>query len=474
MKKQILVVEDERDMQFILANILKEKGYETIIAKDGHGALKEVKKGSVNLVLLDIRLPGMDGMKVLEKIKEIDKDLSVIMLTGSGDIRDSVRAMKLGATDYLTKPFETEELVLTIKKALQTQYLSREVERLRNRLREKTATEEFMGVSSQIKQILKQVDIIAPTNMTVIIQGESGTGKELIANMIHQKSPRKDKPFIVIDSGAIPETLVESELFGYEKGAFSGADAQKEGTFEQAHEGTLFLDEIANLPLGAQAKLLRVIQERRIQHLGGKKDIGVDVRIMAATNANLFESVKAGKFRDDLFHRLNEFVISPPSLGERREDIPVLARYFLNEANQELNKKIKGFSAEAIKSLINYPWPGNIRELKNVIKRVVLLVDSQYIKPKDLVLLNDTAAFKKLNIQQDIEKGISLRKILKETTEQIEEEAIKQALAKAGGNKSKAAKMLKITRTTLYSKIKEFRLDKPGKMFAAEPKENVR
>jgi len=461
MKKQILIVEDERDMQFILANILKEKGYETIIAGDGRGALKEVKKGAVNLVLLDINLPGMNGIKVLEKIKDIDKDLSVIMLTGSGDIKDSVRAMKLGATDYLTKPFETEELVLTIKKALQAQYLSREVERLRNRLREKTATEEFMGVSSQIKQILKQVDIIAPTNMTVIIQGESGTGKELIANMIHQKSPRKDKPFIVIDSGAIPETLVESELFGYEKGAFSGADAQKEGTFEQAHEGTLFLDEIANLPMGAQAKLLRAIQERRIQHLGGKKDIGIDVRIMAATNANLFVSVKTGKFRDDLFHRLNEFVISLPSLRERREDIPVLAKYFLNEANQELNKKIKGFSAEAMKSLLNYHWPGNVRELKNVIKRVVLLVDSQYIKPTDLVLLNDTAEFKKLDFQQDMDKGISLRKILKEATAQLEEEAIKRALAKAGGNKAKAAKILKITRTTLYSKMKEFRLDKP-------------
>jgi len=462
MKKQILIVEDERDMQFILANILKEKGYETIVTEDGQKALKEVKKGSVNLVLLDLRLPGMDGMEVLEKIKEIDKDLSVIMLTASGDIRDSVRAMKLGATDYLTKPFETEELVLTIKKALKTQYLSREVERLRNRLREKTATEEFMGVSSQIKQILKQVDIIAPTNMTVIIQGGSGTGKELIANMIHQKSPRKDKPFIVIDSGAIPETLVESELFGYEKGAFSGADAQKEGTFEQAHEGTLFLDEIANLPIGAQAKLLRAIQERRIQHLGGKKDIRVDVRIIAATNTNLFESVKTGKFRDDLFHRLNEFVISLPSLRERREDIPVLAKYFLNEANHELNKKIKGFSAEAMKSLLNYRWPGNVRELKNVIKRVVLLVDSPYIKPTDLVLLNDTASFKKPNIQQDIEKGTSLRKIMKEATEQIEEKAIKQALAKTGGNKARAAKILKITRTTLYSKIKEFRLDKPG------------
>ena len=458
----ILIVEDERNMQFILANILKEEGYEAIITEDGYRALKVVKKGAANLVLLDIRLPGMDGMKVLEKIKDIDKDLSVIMLTGYGDIRDSVRAMKLGAIDYITKPFETKELVLAIKKTLQTQYLSIEVQKLGKRLREKTAIEEFMGVSSQIKQILKQVDIIAPTNMTVILQGESGTGKELIANMIHQKSPRKDKPFIVIDSGAIPETLLESELFGYEKGAFSGADAQKEGIFEQANGGILFLDEVANLPMGGQAKLLRVIQEKRVRHLGGKRDIRVDARIIAATNTNLSESVKTGKFRNDLFFRLNEFMISLPSLRERKEDIPVLAKYFLNEANQELNKKTKGFSAEAIKLLLNYHWPGNVRELKNVIKRVVLLADSGYIKPTDLVLLNDTTPFKKLDFQQDTEKGTSLRKLLKQAREPIEAEAIKRALARAGGNKTKAAKILKITRTTLYSKIKEFRLDKLG------------
>lgn len=470
----ILIVDDERDMQFMLANILKEKGYEAITTEDGQSALKEVKKGTVNLVLLDIRLPGIDGMKVLEKIKDINKDLSVIMLTGYGDIRDSVRTMKLGAIDYLTKPFEAEELLLSIKKALQTQYLTREVEGLRKRLREKTAIEEFMGVSSQIKQILKQIDIIAPTNMTIILQGESGTGKELIANMIHQKSPRKDNPFIVIDSGAIPETLLESELFGYEKGAFSGADAQKEGMFEHANGGTLFLDEIANLPMGAQAKLLRAIQERRIQHLGGKRNIRVNARIIAATNTNLFESVKTGKFRDDLFHRLNEFVISLPPLRERKEDIPVLAMHFLNEVNQELNKNIKGFSAEAMKFLLNYHWPGNVRELMNVIKKVVLLADSHYIKPTDLVLLDDTTPFKKINFQQDMEKGTPLRKILKEATEQIEQEAIKQALIKAGGNKTKAAKILKITRTTLYSKIKEFQINKPGPVFAAEPEESVR
>ena len=466
----ILIVEDQKDMQFILAHILKEKGYKAIAAEDGQKALQEVKKGKVNLVLLDIKLPGMDGMKVLEKIKDINKDLSVIMLTAYGDVRDSVKAMKLGAVDYLIKPFEAEELVLSIKKALQTQYLTKEVERLRKKLEEKTAVKEFMGVSPQIKHILKQVDIIASTNMTVIIQGESGTGKELIANMIHQMSPRMDKPFIVIDSGAIPETLLESELFGYEKGAFSGADARKEGMFEHANGGTLFLDEIANLPTGAQAKLLRAIQERRIQHLGGKKHIRIDVRIIAATNTDLFNSVKKGEFRDDLFHRLNEFVISLPPLRERKEDIPVLGKHLLNEANQELSKKIKGFSAEAMKSLLNYHWPGNVRELRNAIKKAVLMADSHYIKPKDLVFLDDTAPFKKINFEQDIEKGAPLKKILKEATEKIEQEAIKQALAKAGGNKTKAAKILKITRPTLYSKIKEFRKKKSGTVFASRSK----
>ena len=465
----ILIVDDNADLRFNLSSILQDAGFKAIAVEDARKALREVKRQSPNLALLDIRLPGMDGMKLLEEMKKIDKDLIVIMLTAYGDVKGAVEAMKLGAFDYITKPFNNEELALIIKKALQTQYLSREVESLRKKLGEKGATEEVMGDSPKIKQVLSQVNIIAPTNMTVILQGESGTGKELIAQMLHQKSKRSDKPFVAVDCGAIPETLVESELFGYEKGAFTGADERKEGKFEAANEGTLFLDEITNLSDAIQMKFLRVVQERKLQHLGGRKDIKVGVRIIVATKTNLSDEVRAGRFRDDLFHRLNEFHIDLPPLRERKEDIPVLAKYFLDEANNELNKKIKGFSAEAMKFLLEYPWPGNVRELKNVIRRAVLLTDSEYIQPTFFSLsplhlssgvgVNNAFPLNDFNLQQDLEEMASLRSITKKVTRRIEEEAIKQALAKAGGNKSLAAKILKIDRMTLYSKIKEFQLE---------------
>ncbi len=456
----ILIVDDNQDMRFTLSNILKEEGYETITAGDGERAIKEVKHKSPNLVLLDIKLPGMDGMKILEDMKKIDKDLIIIMLTAFGDVQGAVRAMKIGAFDYITKPFDNEEIVLIIKKALQTQYLSKEVEVLRKRLGEKTAIEEVMGESPQIKQVLNQVNIIAPTNMTVILQGESGTGKELISQMIHQKSKRKDKPFIAVDCGAIPETLVESELFGYEKGAFTGADERKEGKFEQANGGTLFLDEISNLTDGIQMKLLRIIQEKKVQHLGGRKDIKIDVRIIVATKTNLSEAMRVGKFRDDLFHRLNEFHIGLPPLRERKEDLPVLAKYFLDEANRELDKKVGGFSGEVMRFFLNYHWPGNVRELKNVIKRAVLLADSKDITPACLTLNNGQHTTQP-HLQPDdsvLNEGASLREAKEKSAGQIEEKMIKEALAKAGGNKTKAARILKIDRTTLYSKIKEFQI----------------
>lgn len=460
----ILIVDDNKDMQSLLSNILKDEGYKTINTIDGNSAIKEVKKHAPNLVLLDIRLPDMDGIKVLEKMKKIDKDLIIIMLTGYGDVKGAVKAMKSGAYDYLTKPFDNEELIIVIKKGLQSQYLSKEVERLRKRLGEKIAIEEVMGESPEIKQVLKQVNIVAPTNMTVIISGESGTGKELIAQMIYQKSQRKDKPFIAVDCGAIPETLVESELFGYEKGAFTGADAQKEGKFEQANFGTLFLDEITNLKGSAQVKMLRVIQEKKLQHLGGKRDIKVDVRIVVATNTNLSSAVKTGKLRDDLFYRLNEFCIDLPPLRERKEDIPILAKYFLDEANQELNKKIEGISGDVMKLFFNYYWPGNGRELRNVVRKASLLANSNYITLPDISLedaylhpmsLNSTT---EINVRDEMEKGAGFHKIIKKATEEIEIKAIKEALAKAGGNKTKAAKILKIDRMTLYHRIRKFNL----------------
>jgi len=455
----ILIVDDNKDLCFNLSAILKDEGYEVIAVNNGKQALKEAKRKFPNLVLLDIRLPEMDGMKILEKMKKIDRDLIIIMLTAYGDIKDVVRAMKLGAFDYITKPFDNEEIVISIKKALQTHYLNKEVKSLRKRLGEVLAVEQVMGESPQIKEVLKQIEIVAPTNMTVILQGESGAGKELIANMIHQKSRRKDGPFIAIDCGTIPETLVESELFGYEKGAFTGAEERKEGKFEQANRGTLFLDEITNLSEVIQMKLLRVIEERQLQRLGGKGFINIDVRIIVASNLNLSQAVRQDRLRGDLFYRLSQFQIDLPPLRERRDDIPVLAKCFLDEANQELNKEIKGISGQVMKSLLNYHWPGNVRELKNIIKRAVLLSDSNLIEPAH-ILFNETSLPKDSRLKPDLEEGSSLHEITRKATKEMERHIIEQALIKAEGNKSKAAKMLKIDRMTLYSKLKEFQLEK--------------
>jgi len=454
----ILIVDDDKDFCFNLSDVLGEEGYGVSSVGDSKSALKAVERNCPNLVLLDLRLPGIDGMTTLEKMKKIDKDLIIIILTAYSDVKKAVEAIKLGAWDYITKPFNNEELVFTIKKALTTQYLSREVERLRKRLGEKKAIEVVMGESPQIRKVLKQVEIVASTNMTVILQGESGTGKEIIANLIYQKSKRADKPFVPIDCGAIPESLVESELFGYEKGAFTGAEERKEGKFEQAQGGTLFLDEIANLSLAIQAKLLRVIEERKLQHLGGKKDISVNVRIIVATGTNLWEEVREGKFRNDLFHRLNEFCIDLPPLIERKEDIPVLARCFLEEENQKLNKKIEEISPEAMKHLLAYNWPGNVRELKNAIRKAVLLADSTIISSENLGLNNSTLP-KGPQFQPDFDKGASLWEMTKNAIEHIEREAIRQTLTNVSGNKTKAAKILKIDRTSLYSKIKELQLE---------------
>ena len=454
--ERILIVDDDKDFGFIVSNILKDEGYDAIAANDGRGALAAIKRYLPNLILLDIKLPDMNGMKILEKIKKIDKELFVIMITGHGGINEAVKAMKLGAFDYITKPFDNNELIIRIKKAFKTHNLSKEVESLRKVLSEKILEEWVMGKSSQINRVLNQVKIVALTNLTVIIQGESGTGKELIAQMIHQGSKRKERPFIAIDCGAIPETLAESELFGYEKGAFTGSDTRKEGRFEQADKGTLFLDEITNLSDAIQMKLLRVIQERKLQHLGGKIDIKIDVRIIAATNTDVYEAVKSGKFRNDLFHRLNEFHIFLPPLRERKEDVPILAKHFLNKANKELNRKIKGFTADAMKFLHNYQWPGNVRELKNLIKKAVILNDydiSEYITLADLSS-DIIKPYDEIDITKTLDRGSSFEEI----TKNFERNLIQRALEKAGNNKTYAAEILKIQRKALYRKMEKLGL----------------
>jgi len=337
---------------------------------------------------------------------------------------------------------------------LDTRSLSREVGRLRKKLGESGDDEEIMGKSPRIRQILRQVEIIAPTNMTVIIQGASGTGKELIARRIHHWSRRRDRPFVAVDCGALPETLMESEFFGYEKGAFTGADGRKDGWFEQAHGGTLFLDEITNLSEAVQMKLLRVLQEKRLRHLGGQKEISIDVRILAASNFLLLEQVRRGKFRDDLYHRLNEFQIELPRLAERMEDIPVFIKYFLKEANSEFHKDVKGFSPEAMKHVLSYAWPGNVREFMNVVRRAVLLAESDTID-LDHLSINPSLPTSEADVAaKPAEKGASFEEI----TRNFQKDVIKKALKEAGGKKMKAAERLKLNKKTLYRKIKSLNI----------------
>jgi DNA-binding NtrC family response regulator len=455
--EKILVVEDNRDMQFLLSSILEEEGYETTLAGDGNQAVREFTRFAPDLVLLDIRLPGMDGMQVLEETRRKDEKALIIMLTAYGDVKSAVRAIKTGAYDYITKPFDNEELLLTIRRALEAGRLSKEVATLRKRLGERDAgaiAVALVGESPKVRQVLQRVAAVAATNVTVVLQGESGTGKELIARLIHQESPRRDKSFVAIDCGAIPDTLVESELFGYEKGAFTGAEGKKEGKFELTDGGTLFLDEITNLPEAAQTKLLRVIQEKRIQRLGSKKDIKIDVRIVAATNLDLAESVKQGRFRSDLYYRLNEFPILLPPLRERREDIPTLVQRFLAEALQEFGKAARNFSVEAMKSLLEYPWPGNVRQLKNVVRMSVLLAESDTIGKAHLTL--ESPQENPPVSSRELETGASLHSLGRKALSKTERDLIVETLKNAGGNKTKAAKALKIDRTTLYAKLKEY------------------
>jgi len=419
----ILIVDDDRDFRFNLSAILRGAGYDVRTASHGRQAIKEVARCAPSIALLDFRLPDMDGMKVLEEIRKVDRDLITIMVTAHGDVKGAVIAMKMGAFDYIAKPFDEEELILIIKKALETRSMSREVERLRKKLGESRDDEEIMGKSPRIQQILRQVEIIAPTNMTVVIQGASGTGKELIARRIHQMSRRRDQPFVAVDCGALPETLMESEFFGYEKGAFTGADGRKDGKFEQAHGGTLFLDEITNLSEAVQMKLLRVLQERRLQHLGGQREISVDVRIVAASNVLLSEQVRKGRFRDDLYHRLNEFQIELPRLAERMEDIPILAKSFLEGANREFQKDVKGFSPEAMKCILSHAWPGNVRELMNVTRRAVLLAESDTIELDHLSMNPLLSTYEAIEAAKPLAKGTSFE----EMTRKFQKDVIKKA-----------------------------------------------
>lgn len=446
---KILIVDDNKFIRYSLTTLLEDAGYNCTPVEDGFAAIKEVNETIYDLAILDMKMPGMTGREVFEELKKIEPDLPIIFLTAFGDIKDAVDLMKKGAYHYITKPFNNDEILLLIGKAIESRYLTKEINLLRKKLDENPKDISVVGNSPEMKSIFNQVNIVAPTDLTVVIQGESGTGKEVIANLIHRESKRSDKPFIAVDCGAIPETLVESELFGHEKGAFTGADSMKEGKFEIANGGTLFLDEITNLSDPNQVKLLRVLQERKLSRLGSKKVINIDVRVITASNIKLADAVNNGKFRHDLYYRLNEFSIDLPPLRQRKSDIKLFVSYFINLANKEFNKEVKSVSDDVMKIIDSYSWPGNIRELRNVIRSAVLMCNNSEIKHINIP--------KEINIKKDNELSVESSS-LEDSKKNIEKEYIVNALKKTGGNKAQAAKLLNMNERTFYRKLKQYNL----------------
>jgi len=446
----VLVVDDEPIVLETFKTILDGQ-FKVLTAGNGEQALDIIARESINLVFLDIRMPDMDGMEVLRRIKERDENLSVIMATATDSARTAVEAMQLGACNYITKPFDADEVVTVARKAIERENLLKEVTYLRSQ-RQEVKFDNIVGRSKKMTEIYRIIDKVLKNNATVLISGESGTGKELIARAIHFNSLRKQKPFIPINCASIPENLLESELFGYEKGAFTGAASQKLGMFELAHEGTLFLDEISGLKLNMQAKLLRALEEKEIKRIGGTKIIKVDVRIISATNIDLKKAVHEGEFRQDLYYRLNVVPVNLSSLRERREDVPLLIEHFLHNFNQAFRKKIEGLTEETLEYLMDYDWPGNIRELKNVIERIVALKDDGIITPKDLPF--------DIFIKGSLAKDFQAEGGLKEACKNFEKQYIEAVLDRAGGSQIKAAKILGIHRNALFNKMKSLGLKK--------------
>ena len=453
----ILIAEDDEDTRFVLKAALEAGRHVCTAAASGAQALELADSFTFDAIVLDLRLGDADGLTVLEKLKGEDPGLPVVILTGHADVQSAVRAMKLGALDYLIKPFGNEELLMIMDHAIKERRLKQEFEALRSHVKSAQGAGPVLGPSRVMGQVAAMAAQVAATDLTVILSGPSGSGKEVWAREIHRLSPRNSSPFVALDCGALPENLVESELFGYERGAFTGADRRKPGLFEMAFGGTLFLDEIANLTAATQAKLLRVLEERKIRHLGGKKDIPVDARIIAAANRDLPGEIKAGVFREDLYHRLNQFTVRVPALAERKEDIPVLAAYFLREAEKLVNKKIETISEAALAALDAYRWPGNVRELRNVIIRAALLSEGE-ILPAHLGLEGQPYPAAGSALTASGSPDLNMKASLRRSRAETEVRLINAALAAAGGNKVQAAKLLSIDRKALYDKMKAYKM----------------
>ncbi len=450
--KTILVVDDDSAHRTMLRTLVGGWGYDIVEADDGSTAIEEVKKRPFDMVLMDVRMLKISGLEALERIKSFNPAIPVTIMTAYSSVDTAIEALKKGAYDYLTKPLDFDKLRLTIERAMEHSKLREENRILRESLGKHFDLQHIIGRSPSMVNLLDTVAHVAPSEATIMITGESGTGKELIAGAIHFNSPRKGGPFIKINCAAITETLLESELFGHEKGSFTGADRRKEGRFFQAHGGSLFLDEISEMPLTMQVKLLRVLQERELTRVGGEKVIKVDVRVITATNKNLQELVKEDIFREDLYYRLNVVSLEIPPLRERRDDIPLLGQHFLETLAKKNNKEIKGFTPGAMDLLIKYDWPGNVRELMNAVERGVVLGRSKYLGDEDFTIIPSPTEKngKSLPFFDVTDTPLSL--------EEVEKAAILRTLETTSGNKSEAARRLGITRKTLHKKLKKYGL----------------
>ena len=445
----ILVVDDDQAHRTMLSTLLGGWGYAVQEADDGARAIEEIHEKSYDLILMDVRMVEVSGLEALSEIKSFNPAIPIIIMTAYSSVETAVEALKKGAYDYLSKPLDFDELELAIGRAMDHTRLKVENRALKETLGVGFNTGDIIGRSRVMVELLETVALVAPTEATVLITGESGTGKELIANAIHLNSPRREKPFIQLNCAAITETLLESELFGHERGAFTGADRRKEGRFRLANRGSMFLDEISEMSVAMQAKLLRVLQEKEIQRVGGEEVLRVDVRVMAATNRDLKAEIEGGRFREDLYYRLNVVTLAVPALRERREDIPLLAQHFLDSFAEKNRKQIKGFTPQAMDRLVRYHWPGNVRELMNAVERGVILCRGDYVSEMDFPLsVSDVPGLEQEPAREELLADLPL--------EEVEKVTILKTLESAGGNKSETARRLGITRRTLHKKLKKY------------------
>jgi two-component system response regulator AtoC len=448
--KKILVVDDEESMRHMLSLILKREGYEVLTAGGGEEALALVEGKLFDFLLLDVVMPGMDGLELLKAVKDRKVEATVIMMSAHGNLETAVEAMKTGAYDYVSKPFKPDEILLTLRKAEERENLRKENARLRQEVRRDYSFGNIVGKSAKMLQLFETIKKISDYKASVLIFGESGTGKEMVARSLHYNSSRANGPFVAVNCGAIPETLLESELFGHERGAFTDAKKEKRGSFEMAHQGTLFLDEVGETSSSAQVKLLRALQEGEVKRLGSEHPLFVDVRIIAATIKDLTRAVAEGKFREDLFYRLNVLPLHLPPLRDRKEDIPLLVDHFIQKYNQQHRLNLQGVTESSLARLLEYPWPGNVRELENAIERAMILTLSEKIESDSLPseVLGERAHWKKEIWGEELS--------IKKASRIMEEELIRRALKKTKGNRTQAVRLLEISHPALLSKMKEF------------------